>query len=257
MTTDQGRPPSAEKPLAEAARVLALVDASRHSLAALSVAVDLATLRHAELVALYIEDLDLLTCAAFPFSREIGAQSGLARPLSVTSLEAAIARQLQRIHQALDAAVAGRDLPHRLEVSRGQVAAEALAKAGPGDVLVLGKAGTTERWGARLGSTSRRLILEAPCTVLVWDERYPYRRGPLRLLNRGQTPIPSDAVPDWLASLFDGLAPLPVNHARELELLLAHAEAGGLLLHRPELTQLLDEDPELLARVPVPVVVIA
>ena len=58
----------------EAARVLALLDASRHSLAALTAAVNLASLRHAELVALYVEDMDLLRCAAFPFSCEIGAQ---------------------------------------------------------------------------------------------------------------------------------------------------------------------------------------
>ncbi|MCG6657003.1 universal stress protein [Halomonas campisalis] len=257
MSAEPTRPTATEPPPPEAARVLALLDASRHSLAALAAAVDLASSRHAELVALYVEDIDLLTCAAFPFSREIGAQSGLARPLSVDALEAGIARQLARIHQALEHAVAGRELRHRLEVRRGQVASEALANAGPGDVLVLGKAGATERWGTRLGSTSRRLILEAPCTVLVWDDRHPYRRGPLRLIDGGQAPLSAEDVPDWLAALFDGLAPLPVHHAGELERMLDRADAGGLLLHRPELTRLLDEDPQLLARLPLPLVVVA
>ena len=243
-------------PMLEIARVLALLDASRHSLAALSAAVDLASNRQAELVAVYVEDLDLLSCAAFPFSCEIGAQSGVARPLTADTLEAGISRQLQRVHQALELAVAGRSLRHRLEVSRGPVAGEALAKAGPGDVLVLGKAGTTERWGTRLGSTSRRLILEAPCTVLLWDERHPFRRGPLRVLNQGQ-PTGADTMPDWLTALFDGLSPLPIRHARELENRLARDDAGGLLLHRNELEALLDEDPELLANVPVPIVVVA
>ncbi|MCE9681010.1 universal stress protein [Halomonas alkalisoli] len=249
-------PPGNDGTILEIARVLALLDASRHSLAALAAAVNLASSRQAELVAVYVEDLDLLSCAAFPFSCEIGAQSGVTRPLTVDTLEATIARQLQRVHQALERAVAGRELRHRLEVSRGPVAGEALAKAGPEDVLVLGKAGTTERWGTRLGSTSRRLILEAPCTVLLWDERHPFRRGPLRMLSREQS-SGAQAIPDWLTTLFDGFSPLPIRHARELENQLAHADAGGLLLHRAELAQLLNEDPELLANVPLPIVVVA
>ncbi|MFQ3787589.1 universal stress protein [Halomonas sp. A29] len=249
-----------EAPILEVARVLALLDASRHSLAALAAAVDLASKRHAELVALYVEDMDLLSCAAFPFSCEIGAQSGLTRPLTVDSLEANIAHQLQRVQQALATAVAGRDLRHRLEVSRGQIAAEALTKAGPGDVLVLGKAGISERWGNRLGSTSRRLIEEAPCMVLLWDESHPFRRGPLRWLARRagkqeqEEAMPS--IPGWLASLFDGTAPLSIAHAGELEQALSRADAGGLLLHRSELEYLLREDEEMLARVPLPILLV-
>ncbi|MGL6212329.1 universal stress protein [Billgrantia desiderata] len=240
----------------EAARVLALLDASRHSLAALTAAVNLASLRHAELVALYVEDMDLLRCAAFPFSCEIGAQSGLSRPLTPDSLETSIARQLQRVHQALAGAVAGRSLRHRLEVARGQVVSAALTMATAEDVLVLGKAGTTERWGTRLGSTSRRLIMEAPCTVLLWDERHPFKRGPLRWLRpvAGESEAPP-AMAEWLAALFEDGAPLPVSHAYELERALAHANAGGLLLHRSELESLLNEDPELIARVPLPLIV--
>ncbi|QOR39113.1 universal stress protein [Billgrantia diversa] len=261
MTNDdapQGGGPQA--PLSELVRVLALLDASRHSLAALAAAVNLASQRHVELVALYVEDLDLLSCAAFPFSCEIGAQSGLTRPLTHDSLESSIAHQLQRVQQALAAAVAGHDLCHRLEVSRGRIAAEALGKAGPGDVLVLGKVGTSERWGKRLGSTSRRLILEAPCSVLLWDETHPFRRGPLRWLIASEDDQMQEAaapsIPAWLASLFDGAAPLPARHAGELENKLASADAGGLLLHRSELENLLKEDESLIARVSLPILVI-
>src|SRR5690554_7394595 len=118
------------------ARVLVLLDASRHSLAALAAAVELACRQRAELVALYVEDTDLLHCGAFPFACEIGAQSGLSRPLTSTSLEANIDQQRQRVQQTLRAAVAGRQLKHRLEVSRGEIVAAALALAQPGDVLI-------------------------------------------------------------------------------------------------------------------------
>lgn len=252
-------------PVQQTARVLALLDASRHSLAALAAAVELASRRQVELVALYVEDIDLLRCAAFPFSCEIGAQSGLTRPLTADSLETSIARQLQRVQQALSGAVAGRRLRHRLEVSRGQVTRAALSLARADDVLVLGKAGSSERWGTRLGSTSRRLIMEAPCTVLLWDERHPFARGPLRWLDTapGQGSSEQDSTPqaatpamaEWLATLFDGTAPLPAMQAGELANALAHADAGGLLLPRDALARLLQEDPEFIARVPLPIIV--
>ncbi|MDX1466821.1 MAG: hypothetical protein R3215_14070, partial [Halomonas sp.] len=62
MQPDEAEPPLAGEPGAGAAgrdvrvvRVLTLLDASRHSLAALAAAVELATARHAELVALFVE----------------------------------------------------------------------------------------------------------------------------------------------------------------------------------------------------------
>ncbi|MCC5883408.1 MAG: universal stress protein [Halomonas sp.] len=268
MTTDDALeddpnvPDSGGMPPCKAARVLALLDASRHSLGALEAAVEVASQGQTELVALYVEDVDLLTCAAFPFSCEIGAQTGLPRPLSPASLETSIARQLQRVHRALALAVAGRSLPHRLEVARGQVAAAALTMAGPNDLLVLGKAGTTERWGTRLGSTSRQLIMKAPCTVLLWDERRPFKRGPLRWLdnatgakgNAGH--VTSPGMAEWVSALFETGTPLSLCRASELSRRLAHADAGGLLLHRHELEYLLNEDAEWLARVPLPILVV-
>ncbi|RUA22506.1 hypothetical protein DSL92_05455 [Billgrantia gudaonensis] len=82
-----------------------------------------------------------------------------------------------------------------------------VAETGPGDprrLLVMGKAGMSERFGPRLGSTSRRVLLHAPCTVLVWDERRAFRRGPLRLVDHARSPLESGALPGWLAALFDG-----------------------------------------------------
>ncbi|MGJ7457350.1 universal stress protein [Halomonas sp. RA08-2] len=245
----------------EAMRVLALLDDSRQSQAALAAAVALADEVSAELVALFIEDLDLLTCAAFPFSREVGASTGLTRPLQIAELEASLARQVQRITRSLDEAVAGRALRHRLQVSRGQVVSEALAEAAPGDVLVLGKAGLSSRWGwsSRLGSTSRRLVLEAPCTVIIWDERHPPVSGPLRTL-RGEAPtLPwgeSLAEASRNHPLFRGREELAPMAAPELERFLAHARSGALVIGRQTLTRLFAEDPEVLARLPVPVVVV-
>ncbi|MBB3330962.1 nucleotide-binding universal stress UspA family protein [Halomonas campaniensis] len=240
-------------------RVLALLDASRQSLAALSAAVALADDVRAELVALFVEDLDLIHCAAFPFSREVGASTGLSRPLSRADLEASLARQVQRVTQAVEAAVAGRELRHRLQVSRGQVVSEALAQAGPGDVLVLGKAGLSARWGARLGSTSHRLILEAPCTVIIWDERHPPSPGPLRYF-RGQAPrLPWGESLEEVAHdapLFRGREELAPMGAEQLERFLARSRSGALLVSRERLSRLIDQEPDVLARIPIPVIVV-
>lgn len=232
-------------------RVLALLDASRHSLAALGAAVELAAQRRAELVALYIEDQDLLHSAEFPFALEVGARSGLARPLSPTRMQAAMARQLQRARGALEAAVAGRNLAHSLQVSRGRVVAAALAIVGPDDLLVLGKAGLSAHCGGvRLGSNCRALILQAPCAVLLHDERHPPRTGPLRVLSE---PAPEELL---RLPLCDRVERLPQQDAPGLERSLASARSGALLLRRTELRQLSGEDPELLARIPVPVIVL-
>ncbi|MGM0984017.1 MAG: universal stress protein [Pseudomonadota bacterium] len=238
-------------------RVLALLDASRHSLAALAAAVDLAVMRRAELVALYVEDQDLLGSAGFPFAREIGAASGQVRRLSRSDLEAGMVLQARRVTEALEAAVAGRALRHQLQVSRGQVVSEALSLAGPGDLLVLGKAGLSGHWGVRLGSTSRALILEAPCTVIIWDERRSFARGILRILDdTGTSRDELRPVAEVLTRLFDGRETLQARDVRQLEQQLAHVDNGALLLHRPQLARLVDQDADLLARLPIPVIVV-
>ncbi|MEQ9465063.1 MAG: universal stress protein [Haliea sp.] len=232
-------------------RVLALLDASRQSLAALRAATEFATQRRAELVALYVEDQDLLRSADFPFAREVGGHSGLARPLSPAEMQVTLAGQLQRARRALEAAVAGRDLAHSLQVSRGRVVNAALALADRGDLLVLGKAGLSAHCsGVRLGSNCRALILQAPCTVLILDENHPPRRGPLRVLSE---PVPEDvqALP-----LCDRVEHLQLHDALSLERNLAGARSGALLLRQGELRQLAADDPNLLARIPVPVIVV-
>ncbi|QFU01876.1 Universal stress protein family protein [Halomonas sp. THAF5a] len=260
MPPDRLEPPPGDAPGAGASgrdvrvvRVLTLLDASRHSLAALGAAVELAAARHAELVALFVEDQELVSSAGFPFAREIGAVSGRVRRLSREALLAGQARQARRVTEALEVAVAGRELRHELRVSRGGVVSEAQALAGPGDVLVLGKAGFSGHWGVRLGSTSRALMLSAPCTVVIWDERLPLARGPLRTL---RDPPAAPEVPDLLARLFDGVEVLEETDARELEARLRRTTSGALLLHRPRLARLAEQDPDLLARLPIPVIVV-
>lgn len=241
-----------------AARILTLLDASRHSLAALAAAVELAAGQRAELIGLFIEDQDLLYSTAFPFAGEIGAYSGICRGLSRSQLERRFADQAVRARQALDQAVSGRQLVHSFRVRRGRIVNETLACAGPGDLLVLGKAGLSLQWGLRLGSTSQALLLEAPCTVIVWDERQPLLRGPIRVLVDAEG-IPDDmtgAIPPMLEGQFEEIEPLTRSQLSGLLRLASTGEGGALLLTRPQLLALSADEPELLARLPVPIIVV-
>ena len=62
-------------------RILVALDASRHSLAALEAAAELAARLKAELVGLFVEDIDLLRLAGLPFAREIRYPSAIIQQL--------------------------------------------------------------------------------------------------------------------------------------------------------------------------------
>ncbi|MBB3140663.1 universal stress protein [Halomonas organivorans] len=244
-----------ELPLA-AARVLALLDASRFGLAALGAAVHVAERQGRELLVLYVEDQDLLLSAAFPFAREIGGYSGRVRRLSVAGLEAGLARQGEQLRRALELAVAGRGVRHSLCVRRGRVVEETLSLTVPGDLLLLGKAGLTGRTGAWQGSTGRGLILAAPCPVVIWDEAQgAVSTGPLRVLTPGIDGEPPP-VPDPLSALFGAVEPIPRADAASLARRLAVFRGGALLLRRDDLRVLMDEVPDWLSRVTIPVIVV-
>ena len=71
-------------------RILVALDASQHSLAALEAASELAEALKAELVGIFVEDVNLLNLAGLPFVREVGYPSGAARPLDSPSMERAL-----------------------------------------------------------------------------------------------------------------------------------------------------------------------
>ncbi|GEK71882.1 MULTISPECIES: hypothetical protein [Halomonas] len=232
------------------ARVLALHDAAGPAQAALAAAVRLAERQGRELVVLVVEDQDLLHSAAFPFAREVGGHSGRVRRLSVAALEAGLARQGERVRQALARAVAGRQLPHSLQVRRGRVLEETLALAVPGDLLLLNRAGETGASTAWLGASGLALMLSAPCPVLVWHEA---AAGPLLVASvAGESPC----VPDPLRALFGEAMPLRFEGAAALSRRLATCRGGALLMRRETLRALLAEDADWLSRPTIPVIVL-
>lgn len=168
-------------------RVLILLDGSRLSLAALEAAAEIASVRNAEVLGIFVEETNLLRAAGYGFAREVGGSSGLARPLEVAALETRMQTLAEQARRTLQQTMAGRGLVQSLKLCRGRVAEEVLNLMQPDDLVVLGRVGWSCFPGARLGSTARILLRQAPCEVLLWVEpRHQRQSRVVALLNHDQ-----------------------------------------------------------------------
>lgn len=147
-------------------RVLVALDASPHSRAALKAAAELAADLHAELLGMFIEDINLLRLAQLPCAREVAYATGGVRAVDSQRLERALRTQAVQLEHMLATVAQGRNVQWSFRVSRGHVAQELLAAAEEGDVLVLGRVGTSIVQRARLGSTAQTVIASARHTVV-------------------------------------------------------------------------------------------
>jgi nucleotide-binding universal stress UspA family protein len=148
-------------------RILVALDASPHSLAALEAASELADALKADLVGIFVEDVNLLHLAGLPFAREVGYPSGVDRPLDSPIMERGLRIQAERARQTLASVAARRHIQWSFRVVRGQVATELLIAAQEADLLALGKASWASTRRVRLGATARVVVSQAPHLVLL------------------------------------------------------------------------------------------
>ncbi|MBN1137771.1 MAG: universal stress protein [Anaerolineae bacterium] len=148
-------------------RILVALDASPHSLAALEAAVALAADLQAELLGLFVEDVDLLRLAGLPFARELGLYSATPRPLDEPQVERELRARARRAEQALAAMADRAQVRWSFRVARGTIAAELLAAAVEADLISLGRAGWSPTGRRRVGSTARAVLSQAPRPALV------------------------------------------------------------------------------------------
>ncbi|KTG17515.1 hypothetical protein AUR63_07605 [Guyparkeria sp. XI15] len=168
--------------------VLVLLDTSPASEAALDSAARLARQQQQELIALFVEDQDLIASAGHVFAREISLLSGQARPFDREILLARLARQRQRIETRLASLEQQPPLRWRLDVVTGPVIDNIRQAAIGADWVVLGKAGWSAERGARLGTTARQLVETTRCRLLLWEERTASREAAIvALIGEPQT----------------------------------------------------------------------
>ena len=155
---------SPQPSVASIRRILVALDASVSSLAALEAAVALASRLEAELIGLFVEDVNLLKLAALPFAREVGFSSARRRRLGSVEMERSLRAQASRAEAALIAAAERQSVRCSFRVVRGEVTAQVLEAATEVDLLALGRA-RPRAW--RANSTSRVIVSAASRPVLL------------------------------------------------------------------------------------------
>ncbi len=148
-------------------RILVALDASSHSAAALEAAAELAARYGAELLGLYVEDINLLRLAQLPFAQEVGQFTAVCRQLDVQEVRRQIRSQTGRIRRMFEVTTRRTRVRWSFQVTRGAVASEVLGAASEVDALVLGRAGWSLVAPGRMGSTARAVLAQAPGLALI------------------------------------------------------------------------------------------
>ena len=148
-------------------RILVALDASHESRAALSTAADLARQLDAELMGLFVEDIDLLNLAALPFSREIPVLSLSGRNLDLARTERELRAGAAAARRALAAMAERRHLQWSFRVVRGRVDTELLTASREADLITVDQRARQLSARAQLGSAGHTILTRAMRSVLI------------------------------------------------------------------------------------------
>lgn len=108
-------------------RIVAGLHPGQYSGRLLEAAARRARAMDAELIGLYIEDVELLHFAAMPFAREIGTTSGRPRPVDAAAMERYMSARAAELRAALSALAGRIPVNWSFRVARGTVAEGLLA----------------------------------------------------------------------------------------------------------------------------------
>jgi nucleotide-binding universal stress UspA family protein len=141
-------------------RILIALDASPASMAALDAAAELAERLDAELLGLFVEDIDLIRLSELPFAREIGLHSASVTVISREQVEQRLRAQANQLRHAMEDLAQRARLRTEFRVARGAINNELLQAALDTDLIILGKAGWSRR--QKMGSTARTMVKQSP-----------------------------------------------------------------------------------------------
>lgn len=144
-------PPDAEQSAVR--RILVVLHTSPQSLEALRAAVELAAALEAEVTGLFVEEVDLLTCADLPITREVGLASAVPRSYDRRDTELQLQAQARLLAGLLARAAETARVNWTFRVARGRLAAEVLAAAAEADIVTIGRAGWAPA-GLRTGAAA-------------------------------------------------------------------------------------------------------
>jgi len=148
-------------------KILIALDASPASQAALQLAAELAVRHEAELIGIYVEDINLLRSAEIPIIHEVGAYSAISRRMDRKHIESELRAQANRVEQLLARIARRTNLRWSFRSVRGLIPLELISAAENVDLIILGKKGWSA--GVQIGSTARHLAALAPVQSLIME----------------------------------------------------------------------------------------
>jgi nucleotide-binding universal stress UspA family protein len=165
--SDEQEPAVADDLEKKIRRILVALDASTSSLAALQASAGLAAALQADLVGLFVEDVNLIRFSALPFAQELRWPAARRRQLDERDMEQQLRLRASQARRALAVAAEQLEVSWSFRVVRGQVTDEVLQACLEADVLSLGCTSRTLTRRSRLGSTAREATQRAPRSVLL------------------------------------------------------------------------------------------
>lgn len=148
-------------------RIAVAIDCSPHSRASLSAAAEIAGFFNAELLGIFVEDINLIRTAELPFSQEIHLHTAQFEPLDSLKLERMLKQQAKEAYELFKQTAERFDIPHTFKTLRGRVLAEVLSAALDSDLLAMGRSGKTPLCRRGLGSTAKKAVRESKTHILL------------------------------------------------------------------------------------------
>ncbi|WP_294345103.1 universal stress protein [Prosthecochloris sp.] len=148
-------------------RITVAIDCSPHSRASLFAAAEIAGMLQAELLGVFVEDINLIRMAELPFSQEIHLHTARSEPLDSLKLERLLKLQAKEAHELFIQTAERFGIPYRFRKLRGMVPTEVLEAALGTDLLAMGRSGRAPVCCRGLGSTARKAIREAKTNILL------------------------------------------------------------------------------------------
>lgn len=150
-------------------RILVALDPSEQGRRAATAAAEMAAHMQAEVLGVFVEDIDLLRMAALPFAQEFRPYASKGDRVEISSMERQLRGQATKLREEMARAAEHARVPWSFRVARGRVAQELLsaAREREADVVVVGRSATHRTRRLPVGSTARAVLSGEARTVVV------------------------------------------------------------------------------------------